>query len=242
MVNILAEIPRNRKTDEIIIQLGVFCNCRVCLTLQPILTKILNDETNQFMYEQRIDTYHYVIPKLPSQLLQPVLQQRPFTYKAFQVGILRHVYSESHGFGFDHNADEPYFLYRNKILDTNPIPIDCNTVVLLFKKTDKISSSQTNREIYLNLRTNPWINVLTIKHFKFEMTDKKFVRSKDTSEMIEGPQFPLDNFGIDHDIPIVISTQYEGYSSSLALMAKIVGHGMAVDLTLLAEPMTLARF
>lgn len=133
--------------------------------LQPILTKILNDETNQFMYEQRIDTYHYVIPKLPSQLLQPVLQQRPFTYKAFQVGILRHVYSESHGFGFDHNADEPYFLYRNKILDTNPIPIDCNTVVLLFKKTDKISSSQTNREIYLNLRTNPWINVLTISKY-----------------------------------------------------------------------------
>ncbi|KAI8065964.1 hypothetical protein BDF21DRAFT_114766 [Thamnidium elegans] len=291
--NILAEIPHNRKTDKIIIQLGVFCNCRVCLTvhdiieisfrpllqeiislvstslintqlfgkykniqylfhlirfnynfwLQPILAKILKDETNRFMYEQRIDTYHYVIPNfLSSQLLQPVLQQRPFTYKAFQAGILRHVYSESHGFGFDHNADEPYFLYRNKRLDTNPIPVDCRTVLLLFKKTDKISSGQTNREIYLNLRTNPWINVLSIKHFKFEMTDKKLVCSKDTSEMIEGPSFPLDNFGIDHDIPIIISIQYRGYSSSLSLMAKIVGHGMTVDLTLLAEPMTLARF
>ncbi|KAI8047020.1 hypothetical protein BDF21DRAFT_233226 [Thamnidium elegans] len=39
---------------------------------QHILMKILDDETDYFLYEQRIDIDHYTIPKLSNRLIQPI--------------------------------------------------------------------------------------------------------------------------------------------------------------------------
>ncbi|GAA5807513.1 hypothetical protein MFLAVUS_000876 [Mucor flavus] len=68
---------------------------------QHILKKILKDETDDFLYEEGIDVDHYTLLKLSNQLLQPVLRQEPSSYKAFQVGVLYHVYSENYGFSVD---------------------------------------------------------------------------------------------------------------------------------------------
>ncbi|KAG2233263.1 hypothetical protein INT48_001712 [Thamnidium elegans] len=61
----------------------------ICFNYNPqfqhILMKVLDEETDYFMYEQRIDVDHYTIPKLPNQLIQPILGQEPCSYKGFRV-------------------------------------------------------------------------------------------------------------------------------------------------------------
>ncbi|KAI9247753.1 hypothetical protein EDC94DRAFT_625549 [Helicostylum pulchrum] len=78
---------------------------------QSILIKILEDETDQFMYEQGMDIPHYIVPKLSNQLFQPVLRQRPLSYKGFQVGVLQHICSENYGY------KEYFNRQRNSISD-----------------------------------------------------------------------------------------------------------------------------
>ncbi|GAA5808555.1 hypothetical protein MFLAVUS_001946 [Mucor flavus] len=80
---------------------------------QCILMKILEDETNYFLYEERIIIDHYTIPKLSNQLLQPVLQQEPFSYKVFQVGVLYHVHSDNYGFSIDTRLSPKSFQQEN---------------------------------------------------------------------------------------------------------------------------------
>lgn len=116
---------------------------------QQILAKILNDETTEFIYEEKIDIAHYTIPKLSSQLLQLVRQQRPFSYKAFQTGTLHHVYSEKYGFDFDTFDGKPRLTYKNKRSDTNT-PLEYGGFEL-FNKGDKIRNCQMNRVLYLSL-------------------------------------------------------------------------------------------
>ncbi|KAI9259107.1 hypothetical protein EDC94DRAFT_675027 [Helicostylum pulchrum] len=91
---------------------------------QYIFMKILKDETDHFLYEEKIDIAHYSIPKLSNRLLRPVLQQEPFSYKAFQVGVLYHVYSENYGFGFNSQS----YKFKNKISDSIITAIDIETV------------------------------------------------------------------------------------------------------------------
>lgn len=115
---------------------------------QQILVKILNDETSEFIYGEKIDIAHYTIPKLSSQLIQPVLQQRPFSYKAFQTGTLYHVCSEKYGFNFDKFDGNSRLTYKNKRSDINT-PLEYGFE--LFNKGDRIRNSQMNRVLYLSM-------------------------------------------------------------------------------------------
>ncbi|GAA5798352.1 hypothetical protein HPULCUR_003754 [Helicostylum pulchrum] len=121
---------------------------------QHILMKILKDETDEFLYEEGIDIAHYTLPKLSSQLLQPVLQQEPFSYKAFQVGVLYHVYSENYGIIFEaKSSDTPYWFkpsrsYSDSTSESDPI--DEMIVFPLFKKGNKINRTQLKQEFYLS--------------------------------------------------------------------------------------------
>lgn len=120
---------------------------------QPILIKILQDETDQFMYEQGMDLPHYIIPKLSNQLLQPVLRQRPLSYKGFLVGFLQHICSENYGFGFYFPNECKGFSYKNSRSDTKSILIDRETVFPIFKKGDKVTSNQIDRVFYVSSQT-----------------------------------------------------------------------------------------
>lgn len=103
------------------------------------------------MYEQRADTPHYVIPKLPDQLLRHTLDQRQFLYKVFQVGILHHVHSEDYGFGFSSGLRKFNYTYKNNKSDAETTLFDKSAVFPLFKKGDKINTIQTNQVFYVNI-------------------------------------------------------------------------------------------
>ncbi|KAI8075624.1 hypothetical protein BDF21DRAFT_423299 [Thamnidium elegans] len=220
---------------------------------QPIFMKILEDENNQFMYDKRIDTPCYVIPKLWNQILQPVLKQRPLLYKVFRVGVLHQVFSKSYGFSFDHiffnqlsHNTNRHFNYRYKSSDTKTISFDNKSVFLLFKKGDKIST-QTKRIFNLSLKSATLRGRFGIQYFKMRNLDNlgfdEIYSFDHTSEKIEGPQIggPFDNIG--SELPVVISIVYEGYPSSFSLSTKVVGDEMEpYNIIRPAEPTTLARF
>lgn len=117
---------------------------------QHVLMKILNYETDYFLYEQRIGIAHYTIPKLSNQLVQPILQQEPFSYKAFLTGVLYHVYTENYGFGFKMPFNDGHLNFKNKTSDSKITSTNKETVFPLFIKGNKISKSQVNRVFYLN--------------------------------------------------------------------------------------------
>ncbi|KAG2233262.1 hypothetical protein INT48_001711 [Thamnidium elegans] len=123
------------------------------------------DETDYFLYEQRIDVDHYTIPKLPNQLLQPILQQEPCSYKGFQVGVLRQVYSENFGFGFENSSDDTPVVLKNNREDRNTILIDDENLFPLFKKGDKMNESQLNRVFYLNMNQEEDSTILRLCRF-----------------------------------------------------------------------------
>ncbi|KAG2228887.1 hypothetical protein INT48_007052 [Thamnidium elegans] len=210
---------------------------------QHILMKVLDDETDYFLYEQRIDVDHYMIPKLPNQLLQPILQQEPCSYKGFQVGVLRQVYSENFGFGFKNSLSDPPIALKNNIEDTNVILIDDEKVFPLFKKGDKMNESQLNRVFYLNTNQEDgsFFKLKSVAGLRFgepislEHTTEKF-----------GENLFLDDVNdsdLDQGTPFMISIVYHGYSSSLYFEIKAVGDETnTLYTTILAEPMTLCRF
>ncbi|KAI9254703.1 hypothetical protein EDC94DRAFT_618169 [Helicostylum pulchrum] len=207
---------------------------------QHILMKILNDETDYFLYEQRIDMDHYTIPKLLNQPLQPILQQQPFSYKAFQVGVLYPVYSENYGFSLITYGTN--YSIKNKISDSKITSADYETVFPLFQKGNKINNSLTKRVFYLSLGKQNF----SLKLFKLKETDTltfdKALVKKDTFESFDGPNLEGTDFSSSQYKPLILSVFFEGYSSSLSLVARQSGSAIkAENLTLLAEPMTLAR-
>lgn len=107
--------------------------------------KILNDETDYFLYEKRIDILHYTIPKLSNQLLQ-----EKYFYKAFQVGTLYHVYSEDYGAGIQITNSAINCMFKNKAPDSKVTLMDEERVFPFLKMGDKISTCQENRVFYLN--------------------------------------------------------------------------------------------
>ncbi|GAA5805126.1 hypothetical protein HPULCUR_010639 [Helicostylum pulchrum] len=106
---------------------------------QRILTSILEDETDHFLYEQGIGMAHYTIPKLSNQLLRPILQQEPRSYKAFQAGVLHHVYSENYGFSVDTYSDIISYNIKDKISDSKIVSADNRTL----KSTEALRSDET---------------------------------------------------------------------------------------------------
>ncbi|KAG2233260.1 hypothetical protein INT48_001709 [Thamnidium elegans] len=216
---------------------------------QHILMKILDDETDYFLYEQRIDVDHYTIPKLSNQLLQPILQQEPCSYKGFQVGILRQVYSENFGFGFEDSPDDPPVVFKSNREDTDTVLIDDEKVFPLFKNGDKMNESQLNRVFYLNKNQEEANSYFCLCFFKLKsvasLRSDEFIGLEHTTEKF-GECLFLDNlssFEINQDMSYMISIVYYGYSSSLYFEIKAVGDETDTQrITILAEPMTLCRF
>lgn len=138
------------------------------LQFQPILIAILKNKANQFMYEQSVDIPHYVIPKLSSRLLQHVIQQRPFSYKGFRVGVLHHVYSDNYAVVFDEDFDLISYIYENDISYTKMTLSDEVNIVPLFKKGIRISTSRTNRAFYLKLKGFSSVNTLLLGKLKYD--------------------------------------------------------------------------
>ncbi|KAG2229453.1 hypothetical protein INT48_007840 [Thamnidium elegans] len=126
------------------------------------------EETDYFLYEQRIDLAYYTIPKLPNQLLQPILQEKPCSYKGFQVGVLRQVYSENFGFGFKDSSYSPPIVLKSNREDTNTILIDDEKVFPLFKKGDKMNESRLNRVFYLNTNQEKVRFLFSLRFFKLK--------------------------------------------------------------------------
>ncbi|KAG2233240.1 hypothetical protein INT48_001689 [Thamnidium elegans] len=225
----------------------------ICFNCNPqfqhILMKILDEETDYFLYEQRIDLAYYTIPKLPNQLLQPILQEKPCSYKGFQVGVLRQVYSENFGFGFKDSSYCPPIVLKSNREDTNTILIDDEKVFPLFKKGDKMNESQLNRVFYLNTNQEKDDTIFCLSFFKL-----KPVASLRSDELI-GLEHITEKFGAslylsninklkyNQDTPYMISVVYQSYSSSLYFEIKAVGdETKTLYTTILAEPMTLCRF
>ncbi|KAI8088118.1 hypothetical protein BDF21DRAFT_396308 [Thamnidium elegans] len=261
--NILNTSSISQVNEKTIINISTSCSCRVSLLVddiieicfrpiiqdvvslvstslfQPILVKMLEDETDQYTYEQEIDIPHYIIPDLSNQLLQPVLQQQPFSYKGFLVGVLHHICSENYGFGFYFPKECEGFSLKNNSSDTKSISINRETVFPIFKRGDKITSSQNNRFFYVNSQTKTtsapfWINSLRLG---------ETVPSKDISEKITTSYIDTSDINKVRYLPIVISIVYNGYSSSFSLSVKIVGGELTADSSVIVgEPMTLARF
>ncbi|GAA5808475.1 hypothetical protein MFLAVUS_001866 [Mucor flavus] len=213
---------------------------------QRILMKILEDETDHFLYEERIDVAHYTLPKSSNQLLQPVRQQKPSSYKAFQVGVLYQVHCENYGFGIDTGSGPKSYEFKNKISDSKITSIDKETVLPLFEKGHKINSAQIKRVFYLSSNYKNRLYYLKTQLFRLKNTDTlsfdKTVRAEDPLGSINGPTCSLTNCKQDRYIPFVISVLYEGHSSSLSLALQIVGDETAKKCITIAEPMTLARF
>ncbi|KAI9257510.1 hypothetical protein EDC94DRAFT_180893 [Helicostylum pulchrum] len=193
-----------------------------------------------FLYEEGIDVAHYTLQKLSNQLLQPVLQREHFSYTAFQVGALCHVYSENYGFGFEQYMHR--ILLKNKISDPQST-LMYNTIIPLFKKGSKISTSPTKRVFYFS--SPAFFYSIGIKCFKLKTIDTlrfdKPVDIKDASEKLDGPGISGRSFKENFDAGFIISIVYEGYWSSLSFTAKYIGDENSYP-TIIAEPMTLARF
>ncbi|KAI8067257.1 hypothetical protein BDF21DRAFT_112036 [Thamnidium elegans] len=225
----------------------------ICFNYNPqfqrILMKILDDETDYFMYEQRIDLAYYTIPKLPNQLLQPILQEEPCSYKGFQVGVLRHIYNESFGFGFKDSSYNPPIVHKSNREDTNAILIDGKKVFPLFKKGDKMNESQLKRVFYLNMNQEEINSFFRLRFFKLKpVASLRFdepISLEHTTEKFGFNLFlnNINTFKINQDMAYMISIVYYGYSSSLYFEIKAVGDETnTLYTTILAEPMTLCRF
>ncbi|KAI9252245.1 hypothetical protein EDC94DRAFT_281683 [Helicostylum pulchrum] len=129
---------------------------------QDILIKIIDDETDYFLYDRKTSMPQYTIRKLSNQLLQPILQQKSCFYDAFRKGVLYHVHSENYGFHLSGKPDDLHLNFKNEISDAKSVSIREKTVLPLFKKGSKINNSQTNRVFYLNQSEFSFTNSLCI--------------------------------------------------------------------------------
>ncbi|KAI9273931.1 hypothetical protein EDC94DRAFT_113854 [Helicostylum pulchrum] len=224
----------------------------VCFNYNPqfqhVLLRILKDETDHFLYEERIDIAHYTLPKLSNELLRPVLQQEPFSYKVFQVGALYHVYSENYGIGFDSEFGQLPYKFKNKISDSKITSVDEKAVFPLFKKGNRINSAQIERVFYLSSTYAIGKDFLVTRLLRLKKTDtlslEKKIHAKDKLENISGPSCSGFDYKQGRYIPFKISILYRGHSSSVSFALKYIGGDIPRKeyRTVLAEPMTLARF
>ncbi|KAG2237166.1 hypothetical protein INT48_004668 [Thamnidium elegans] len=284
--------------DELIVQLSISCNCKVCLTVndiieisfQPVLQnitsllsaslinkeffgkywnikyvfqlihfnyntqlqdaviKMLKEITEDITTEQEVDTPHYVIPKILDQRLRPVLQQRTFLYKEFQVGALHHVYSDSYAVKFNKAGGDTHLTYKSNWSDTKIISIDKETGFLLFKKGDEIDDFQTNRIYYLNSKDQFVRITLCIEYYKLKTLDglksDGTIGLENISEKIPGPGLYTseNNFKVGQDMSVMVSIAYEADASSLSITAKFSGEAAEDQVKEHAQPMTLDRF
>lgn len=132
---------------------------------QNTLAKILKEEIEDSNREQKIEIPFFFIQELPNLLLQPLINQRPFFYKAFQYGTFHQVYSQDFGMmiTFDEDTDDELkILHKEKVKDKNDVELERKHLVSLVKKGDIILDLQLKQQFYLNIKTPPtifWIKI-----------------------------------------------------------------------------------
>ncbi|KAG2234385.1 hypothetical protein INT48_003612 [Thamnidium elegans] len=195
---------------------------------QDAVIKILKEITEDVMIEEGINIPHYVIPKSLNQLLQPVLQQQPFSYKEFRKGVLRQVCSENYGYTF--------MLIGND-----------RTVFPFLKKGDAMIDCQTKRIVYLNPQEISGENTLYICYSRLRTLDglnpDGTVSLENISEDVLGTVVyrDMNNFSVGQYIPVAISIRYEADGASLCFGAKVAGERLTTDSWYeLAAPVTLS--
>ncbi|GAA5800231.1 hypothetical protein HPULCUR_005656 [Helicostylum pulchrum] len=123
--------------------------------LQYAFSKILEEEADDFNLELGIDTSCLLVPELFSQLLQPVISQRPLCYKDFKIGALQQVCSENYVFRIvEGEYDGVYSQYKSKITYTETIECDYRVAFPFLNKGELISNVRTNRPFYLRNQEN----------------------------------------------------------------------------------------
>ncbi|GAA5800341.1 hypothetical protein HPULCUR_005768 [Helicostylum pulchrum] len=185
--------------------------------LQYAFSKILEEEADDFNLELGIDTSCLLVPELFSQLLQPVISQRPLCYKDFEIGALQQVYSENYVFSTTVSEYQgEYPLYKSKITDTETI--ECDYEIYRFKTMNNLNDNET-----LSLHDNVYQSV--------------GFNDVDFSDLFDEE---------DVDVPVMISVRHVSYTSSLQFFVKIVGADTRDENLMVVfetgEPLTLTRF
>lgn len=130
--------------------------------LQHAFIKILEEEADDYNLELGIDTSCLVIPELYSSFLQPILTERPFWYKTFQIGALQQVCSENYAFHIDQKrCIEMSPVYKNKITEATTILCD-NVLFPLLNKGDIINNGQLCKTFYMRNNSSCTFDVLDI--------------------------------------------------------------------------------
>ncbi|GAA5800888.1 hypothetical protein HPULCUR_006327 [Helicostylum pulchrum] len=202
--------------------------------LQYAFSKILEEEADDFNLELGIDTSCLLVPELFSQLLQPVISQRPLCYTDFKIGALQQVFGENYAVGItQNNYDGIYPLYKSKITDTETIECDYHIVFPFLNKGELISNVRSNKP----LKTMHYLNAngtLFLDDTIYQSVDSKQV---DFSKLFDGK---------DADVPAIVSVKYVSYTSSLQFFVKLVGADTRDEsLAGVIEtggPLTLSRF
>ncbi|KAI9254719.1 hypothetical protein EDC94DRAFT_235550 [Helicostylum pulchrum] len=222
--------------------------------LQYVFSKVLEEEADDFNLELGIDTSCLLVPELFSQLLQPVISQRPLCYKYFEIGALQQVCSGNYVFCIAPIVYEGTCpQYKSKITDTETIKCDNDIVFPFLNKGELISNVRTNRPFYLRNQENDMFCCFSIEIYRFKTInymndngtlslDNKIGQSVD----IKGVYFKGLFDGKDVNVPVMISVRYVSYISSLQFFVKAVGADTR-DEALAAvietgEPLTLSRF
>ncbi|GAA5802043.1 hypothetical protein HPULCUR_007503 [Helicostylum pulchrum] len=117
-------------------------------TKKELFANLKKEEADDFNLELGIDTSCLLVPELFSQLLQPVISQRPLCYKDFEIGALQQVCSENYAVGIS-KYEQFRALYKSKITDTETIVCDDHIVFPFLNKRELISNVRSNRPFYL---------------------------------------------------------------------------------------------
>ncbi|KAI8087074.1 hypothetical protein BDF21DRAFT_413683 [Thamnidium elegans] len=216
-------------------------------TFQSILQKILQEDAQDFNEFQGIDTECLVIPEIPNLLLQPVIKQRPFFYKAFQMGTLRQVYRKGCCFSINlENSTGLELLYKNKITDSECQSFESDSLFLLFKKGDEINNAESKRVLYLKIKEKTGSYKFEINYHECETSKEndKAVLKYDIFENTGSSYiyFDAEKYSTDGFLPVVVSFKLYGYSSSIRFDLSEVGNKTIKEKVLEAgEPLTLSR-
>lgn len=138
------------------------------------------------------------------------------------------------------------------------------TVFPLFKKGNRVNSTQIKRVFYLSYKcknnvyyhkTRKWCYrkilacslYFTLELFRLKKTDTlgfcRTVHAKNKLENIRGPSCTNLSYKQGHYTPVIVSILYKAHSSSVSFAIKKVGGEIIKGgCVVLAEPMTLARF
>ncbi|KAI9263652.1 hypothetical protein EDC94DRAFT_85888 [Helicostylum pulchrum] len=218
--------------------------------LQYAFSKILEEEADDFNLELGIDTSCLLVPELFSQLLQPVISQRPLCYKDFKIGALQQVCSENYVFHIvEDEYDGVYPQYKSKITYTETIECDYHVAFPFLNKGELISNVRTNRPFYLRNQENSRLSAFSIEIYRFKTMnylndnktlslDDNICQSVDIKTVYLKYLFDED----DVDVPAIVSVRYVSYTSSLQFFVKLVGTGTRdEELIETGEPLTLSR-